>query len=291
MEKYQMTKSKKPRKFLSKVRQFFRRLGMAIADLIYWAYRHDKGKIPLPLLKFIIKQHGGWAGVSIYMNMREHKYDQRLTKTGKILMYVLLLVIMVVAIIIGLTQNSERFLFGFLQNLISEIILLLLVLYLLPKVLNKPNKYKVVLSTRFHYIPDLEKNRKTIKLILKNEGEEVYKSNEIEWEIFLPEISFEEIEIIDFIGNHEKAGFIIGHACWLYGCINSPLFIDQTIEIATICFKSESSQNEKEPPKKIYYILRTIGGNVPIFENVTQDFFGSGIPLDQYPKYGELEIN
>jgi hypothetical protein len=70
----------------------------------------------------------------------------------------------------------------------------------------------------------------------------------------------------------------------------SPFFINQTLNIATFSTNSDIFNNSDRPPAKIYYILRTIGGNVPSYDSVSRDFLGSGIPLDQYPQFGEIII-
>jgi hypothetical protein len=53
-------------------------------------------------------------------------------------------------------------------------------------------------------------------------------------------------------------------------------------------FKIETLSGSRNFPFKIYYIFRTINGNIPTLESVTRDFQGSGIMFEEYPKIGEL---
>lgn len=76
-----------------------------------------------------------------------------------------------------------------------------------------------------------------------------------------------------------------------YALNNLPLFVDQKQIILRLKFKNETLYGSPYYPFKFYYIFRTIKGNIPTLENVTQDFLGSGIPFEEYPKWGELVFN
>ena len=113
---------------ISNAYQTIRHPSSYLAKFILRLYGYNKDKIPLPLLMFVINQNG-WAGVSIYLTRREYQEELKRSKRQKIVNYFILPLIIILVIFLGGIQKGDNFFFGFAQNLLSDIILILLVIY------------------------------------------------------------------------------------------------------------------------------------------------------------------
>jgi hypothetical protein len=272
---------------------FIRNPKYFLAHFFYSLYKGDRDKIPFPIFDFIVGQMGGWAGVGIILNMRRYEYNLKLSKARTIIIYVVGSLLILLILGLGITQGSESIFFGFAQNLLSDIILIILVIYLLPKLLNKPKKYNISLVQERPYIygiKEADEDKELIIISIFNSGEEVYKEKEISWEILIPFDTLDEKDINIICGTYEGSEELIGHMWKLSGINSSPLFIDQRLCVARIKFKHETLSGPEIPPLKIYYIFRTINGNIPAEKDVTRDFMGWGMSSQQYPRIGELVL-
>lgn len=138
----------------------------------------------------------------------------------------------------------------------------------------------------FSEINDENKIEITISII--NTGQEIYKKEEINWEIFVPFDYLQEKDITKINGDVEICEEVIGKIWKFYGINQSPLFLEQTLHIAKLNFKIETLEGTNNVPLKIYYRFWTINGNIPTIDHITKDFMGEGIPIERYPKLGEL---
>lgn len=263
----------------------------AIAIFILRLFGGDKDKVPYPLLNFVIEHnYGAWAGASIYFSFRQFDYQTKLNKFKYTFLSYFLPIIILIVILVGAIQDSENFFFGFVQNLLSEIILVLLILYILPKILNPKRNFKISLFYEKIHNDQSNDNSQEINLILKNSGTEVYKSNEIYWEVFIPFDYVHKREFTLINGNCEASEELFSTMLKLYGYNPIPIFIDQEFQIAKVNFKLFYLKSQNNSPCKIYYKLLTINGNIPKFEGITKDFFGLGVPIERYPMVGEMII-
>jgi len=278
--------------YINKLRNIGKRLQnpkMFLADVIYSFYKCDKDKIPLPLFNYILSQYGPWAGFSIYWPIREYQYRKKIRKIKKFFIEIILPIIVFSLLIYGAKQDKDNFFFGFVQNVLSDVFLLILVIYLIPKTLNKPKKYNLSIN----YIADYSKNHKestNLILSLKNTGEEIYKAQEIFWEIFIPKDLLQKEDITILTGKCPKSDELFRPMWKFSGENSSPLFIGQEVNIAKLKISINNLKGSSYGPTKIYYKLLTISGNIPEFENISLDFEGMGIPVDKYPTIGELPI-
>ena len=269
--------------------QIIRHPGDFLAGFIFSLYGGDKDKIPLPLLKFVIKHMGGWAGISIYFTMREYSEKVKRSERQKVFNYFILPVVICLVIFIGGIQKEDNFFFGFAQNLFSDIILILLVIYILPQFLNKPKNYKVSLE---HKCSNSIKENSELILLIKNIGEEVFKRDELYWEIFIPSGDLLKRDIISVEGSVEADSNDIPLPTWKLSGVNEmPLFIGQELIVARLIFRGKVLSGTQSSPYKIYYRFRTIGGNFPTLEKVTTDFLGAGVPIEEYPNLGEYTFD
>ena len=250
--------------------------------------------MPLPILKFIVDQLGAWAGCSIYFSIREYQQDVKLAKYKKRFFSTILPLIVIVVLVFSGSRDSENFLFGFAQNLLSDIFLVLLTIYFLPKYLNPPKNYKVSLAKRtVTEIPD-DSGKEEIVISLINTGGEVYKREEIYWEIFIPFGVIEESDIVEVCGDSEINDDEILTSMWRFSGVNiSPLFIEHKIDILKLKIQSEFlCEDEIGEPFSIYYRFKTINGNFPTIENMTREFLGMGYySLEKYPKLAKFSIS
>ena len=273
-----------------KIKRVFTNPGDAFAKFLYWnIYKGDNNKIPYPIfLPVIRKNSGGWSGMGIYLNMRERQYNLKVNKLKKIIP-IGIIIIVIIFLCIGATQRTDNFFYGIAQNLFSDVILILLIIYILPKYLNAPKKYKVALIVEHAYDVD---SKFTNEILIQNMGQEVYKSKEIYWEIFGgTELKKEDICLQNGnFENYDKIPMIIN---WrMYGHNETPLFLDQKEPIAKIKMKEGNSINLPVNNKvKIYYRLYTINGNLPLEWEVTSDFNGLGVEPSMYPKFGEISLS
>jgi hypothetical protein len=124
-----------------------------------------------------------------------------------------------------------------------------------------------------------------LNVYIKNTGEEVFNSNEIKWELFIPYERNQTPDVIFNLGEFLETDELISD--WKFqGYNEAPLFVDEELKLIEINFDINAVQ-----PGKIYYRIRTIGGNFPTLENVTDEFFGLGFSVEDYPKVGELILD
>lgn len=253
-----------------------------LASFIYFIYGRDKNKIPFPLLIFVISQFGPQMGLSIYLPDRHAKYITKVNKIKSIFFRGIIPIIILIILSFGASQENDSFLFGFTQNLLADIILILLATYILQEILNKQKKYFVTLSHSSIQEYNTE-NQVGILLSLHNTGKEVFKKEELYWELYINPRLLNEENIIEINGNIEENNGLLQF--WKFHNANStPLFLDQTMPIARLVF------NREHLPIKIYYVLRTNNGNLPKRADITDDFRGMGFPPERYPKWGEFII-
>lgn len=280
---------KNMKNYIHQAVQSRRRPGEILADIIYLIYKCNNDNIPYPLLLYVINYYGGWAGVSIYLNSRKYLYHIKVTKAKNLFTNLIIPSGIILVVIFGAIQKSDTFFFGFVQNLLSDIILILLIIYLLPKILNPQKKYNVSLMQFRDIIPAADNDKVEIIISLVNTGEEVYKREEIYWEIFIPFEYLEEEDISLFNGEIQIDEFF-GKMWKIFGTNLSPLFIKQDQRILRANFNRDVLYGTTDSPLKIYYEFKTINGNIPTIENTTRDFMGYGIPIEEYPKWAELKF-
>jgi hypothetical protein len=258
-----------------------------LANIIYKFYGRDRNRIPFPLLVFIIGEFGGWAGVSITLARRQYSYELKLKRFKAIISNIGIISGGLLLIYGGFIVSKDSIIFGFLQNLFSDIILLVLVIYLLPKRLNPTKKVNINIEIEETY----NNERLETTLYINNVGEEIYKSNEIEWEIWIYSQYLEEKDILWTVGSYELSDSWL-FPSWKFTGINStPLFIDHKSKLLTISIKDQILNSSPYEPVKIYFKFWTVNGNLPELEHVTKDFVNLGITFDNYPKFGELWVN
>ena len=289
------------RKIIRQIRNFLKALlywiihfitkpGLALSDVILLIYKQDISNVPFPWKSLVAHFHGHWAGFGLQQQIWETSEKAKNIRIRKILVPIILIIIVGEAIYYGSQQPKDSFLFGFTQNLLADIIFILLSIYILPKILNKQKKYSVILRKegKIEKINDEDinspyiKDLREIKLLLYNNGEEVYKTSEIYWEIYLPIDILEDIVVINGDSVIDRSPMK------LYGANTKPLFVDQSIEIFKANLKVSELQGVKNLPQKIYYRFWTINGNIPTIENQTLDFSGSGAQLEDNPGVAEL---
>ena len=106
------------KKFIIRIKQ----PGQSLADFIYTVvYKGQIDKIPYPILLFIIKYYGGWAGIGIMLPIREYRYKEKVNKIVDVTKLLIGPIVIIPIIIYGITKTSENFLFGFVQELLAEI--------------------------------------------------------------------------------------------------------------------------------------------------------------------------
>ena len=265
--------------------------GDAFAKFLYWKiFKGDREKIPYPIFNFVNRYNGGgWSGMGIYISRREREYKVKVNNFLNKIIPIVFFTILIIILYIGATQSTDKFFYCIAQNLVSDIILIFLIIYIFPKYLNPPKKYKVELIVEHPYVYP---NHSTIELSIQNVGHEVYKIKEIYWEIFGGmDIKKEDISLLK--GNIMDHDDILINSKWkMYGHNETPLFLDQKQSIAKIKLKDESSINLPEnKPLKIYYRLYTINGNLPLDVDVTHDFDGFGVEPSKYPQLGEISLS
>jgi hypothetical protein len=270
-------------------------LKFSIAEFVYTkVYKSDKDRIPLPIFVFIMSQFGPWAGASIYLAQRQHTYNLKKEKIkNTILNFVLPGLVLIFATICAF-KDIKEFGFGFFQNLLSDLVLLILIYYILPKRLNTPKNYNLELIKEEEF-SDIQKV--TIVISIKNIGEEAYKINELLWEIYFPDFSqnssidFNEYLIETINGDIEdfSDSWISGKK--LYGFNQTPLFVSKRLDLAKIVIDQSVFDQINQNTIKIYYSILTSYGNFPSKESVTKDFFMIGLAEENYPQIGEFVIN
>jgi hypothetical protein len=263
--------------------------GSFISKIILWLYGNDIYNVPYPFLNFVLNHIGRWPGVSIFISSSEYTYRQKINKIKQNLKYLLVSLLFLFTLFVLFFTKQESFLFGFAQNLLADLILILLVLYLLPNILNEPKKYNVSLRRKPNYENySAQDRKKEVSIYIKNDGEETYKEGELSWELLIPDKYCSEADITSINGNIESH-YTLAKNMWLISGINdTSFFVDQNIEIATITIDKDRIKQNYDSPLKIYYQLKTIDGNIPTVENITRDFIGYAIPFDDYPKLGDF---
>ena len=279
--------------FLNKIRSFFKRLRnpkMFLADIIYSAYKGDKDKIPLPLFNFVLSQFGPWAGAGIYMTIRKYQFRKKIRKVKKFLLEIVFPIIIFLLLIFAASQSKDNFFFGFAQNALSDIFLLILAIYIVPKILNKPKKFKILISYKVDSFEHQE-DFVFLNILLKNEGKEICRPQETYWELYIPKelITLEETSVI--MGKCELSNELFYPMWKIFGENSSSIFMNQELTIAKTKIHIDKLRGSELGPPKFYYSIFTINGNCPEFENISQDFAGLGISLDKYPIVGDLVIN
>ncbi|MGD0613768.1 MAG: hypothetical protein ABSB41_19910 [Anaerolineales bacterium] len=284
---------------IREILQIIRNPGRSLAMLILRVYKGEKDKIPLLLLTFIIRYLGPWLGIGIYMPIRQYQEALKRKKLRKLIDDYFLPLLILVIVIIGAFQRNDNFFFGFFQNLAADIILIILAIYILPKQLNKPQKYNVTLDQSIPYDINHVEGKTKLMISIINTGDEIYKKEEINWEIFISSEYLIESDITLINGDYEISEEFYRPMWKFYGINKSPLFLDQKFPLVSLIFDLKTLEKSSVIPDipymtvippKIYYILRTINGNIPTIENISRDFQGDGIPFERYPKIGELII-
>ncbi|MBG0787218.1 MAG: hypothetical protein H0S79_19150 [Anaerolineaceae bacterium] len=267
--------------------------GLTFANFLYFSIFHaNKEKIPLPILKYIINYFGGWAGMSIYMPMREYSYGVKKKKLIKTITLITTILILIFLVIYGIWQKSDHFLFGFIQEFLAGLLLSLLAIHFLPEILNPPKNYALTITqSPSLFSQNQDEEKKEILITIKNIGEEVYKKEEIGWELYIPSEALSELDIIENIGSEKDYSGFEGIFLRVSGINSEPLFVDQSLIIARLKINNKVLNGTKSLPFKIYYILRTINGNIPLLEDITLDFVGIGMPIEVYPKWGEITFS
>lgn len=196
---------------------------------------------------------------------------------------------MISVISFGFFQEKEGFFFGFSQNLLADVVLILLAIYILPQFLNKPKIYRVSLNNDC-FIEDNHPEKFQVVFKVKNDGKEVFHKDEIFWELYISSECLDQQDIKFINGDYESENNDIPITSWkFFGLITKPLFLDQEIILLKVLIKKQIVQTQLSFPQ-IYYRFRTIGGNFPTFENVTRAFLGAGYSAEYYPNLGEYVI-
>ena len=274
---------------MMKIREFFFKQGQKVANLIYRIYNCDRERVPYPLMGFLILHMGGWTGVSLFMARRQYQYEMRKKKVIKTFNKIIAL-LFILFIGFAATRPFNNYLYGFSQELAAEVVFILLVLYILPQYLNRPKKLKIDIKVNRVY-DQLNKNVGKFVITLKNTGELVFKKEEVSWEIYIPyeNVSINDIKVSK--SSVEKNNTDIYQNTWkITGIIDKPLFLEQTYAICRFSKSKEKSVSEDRPPLLIYYVIRTIYGNLPDIENYSTVLLGTGIPFSEYPRIGEIEV-
>lgn len=165
-----------------------------LADFIYILFGKQIENVPFPLLGIVLRYHGGWPGISIFHASREYSYKKRIIKLRN-LGFILIIPGILLLLYYGIMQTADNFLFGFAQNLFADIILIILIVYLLPRFLNRQKNYGIVLEQKTASLGLRSGSKEEILLSLINTGEEVYNNNEICWQIFIPPPCFKKEDI------------------------------------------------------------------------------------------------
>lgn len=295
MKREKLNKKKKTKKYKESL-PFSQRIKNWIAEFIYFKiFKGDKSKVPYPIFLFILKQFGGWAGVGIYLPMRQYEYKAKMKKVKEIIVPVAGVLFVLIIFIISMTKSSENFIFGFSQEFLSNVIFTLLILYFLPRMLNPPKKYEVQINRRLPYgIMYKEGEKPEFIISIRNNGKEVFKQNEIHWELYIFDDFVKKEDFIYVDGSIETTNQVFGRMWKITGENSSSLFVNQEKELMRVKIDRElliaGKSGEQFPIIKIYYIIRSIGGNFPPFDKVTKDFMGIGIPVEQYPQFGEISF-
>ena len=271
--------------------------GHGLADFLYQkVYKFEKDKIPYPIFLFILKYYGGWAGVGIYMSMREFDYKKKIKKFKDISKVVIVVTIITTGIIVGATQSSDSFMFGVVQELLAEIVSIVIIFYGLPRLLNPPKKFDLTIFQKSPFGQSYRGDSKPIiNIVLRNDGLEFLDVNEGRWELFIQKDILEESDFISSIGKREVISEVFGEMWKISGDINAPLFSKQEIVLLSFQVNREYLIGELLSLNgaffKVYYLLRTINGNIPTIDKVTRDFMGIGISNEIYPQYGEITFD
>lgn len=265
-------------------------LRYSIEELIYRIYKQEKDNIPYPLLKHVINHKGGWTGMSIYLAFRQFQFEMKRKQAVKIgLNYLIPFLLVSFIIVIGII-DKRNFLFGFSQELAAEITFIFLVLYILPQYLDKSRKFNLQIDVRFYRIWDNDKKRE-YAITIKNTGKVVFKKEEAAWEIFIPFDLTTQKGLVINVGKIEETYELTQKMWKIIGLNESPIFLEQTIEIGRFIVDGNKYSLEKNPDTKIYYSIRSIYGNLPEIENVSQVLLGAGVEYKNYPRVGEIEIS
>ena len=261
-----------------------------MADSILSYYGREIEKIPYPVLKFLKKHMGGFAGISIHLSISQYRYKVKMKKIEKMLTSFGIPIIVIIGVILLVIYDGENFIGGFIENLAADIVLLVLAIYALPKVLNKPKFYGVSIVHRGDYQAVLSnENKAKVILSIRNIGQEVYKSKEVFWEVFLKsDIAREDIVVLDGKLDEKKTDFDLWR---ISGFNDGPLFLDEKWDIFEMGVNSDLLCGGLGEPYKIYYRFKTINGNIPHLEGVTKEFLGFGIPIEQYPRIADYSFD
>lgn len=258
-----------------------------VADIVYKFFGSNRDKVPYPLLVLIISEMGGWAGVSYTLGRRQYFYELKLKRFKALISNIGIFLLSLTLLYIGFRVNKDSIVFGFLQNLFADIILLVLVIYLLPKKLNPTKKINIRIGFEETYNSECLETT----VYIQNVGEEIYKSNEIEWELWIYKQYLQEEEILWTMGSYEPTDSWYYPSWKFTGQNSTPLFIDKKSKLLTISLKEQILNNSPYEPIKIYFKIWTVNGNLPELENLTRDFVNLGLTFENYPKLGELWVN
>ncbi len=296
-----MKKNKVYSSRISKIRTqislLFKDPGLFLADFLYVnIYQSNMGKIPYPILLYIIKYYGGWPGMGIILPMRKYKYQEKVKKFGEIIKIIIGLALIILISIFGVTRHSDSFFFGFVQELLAEIFFIIILLYVLPRFLNPPRKFSLSIYQKMPFGQTYFGDGKArIDIVLRNNGPEYLKNDEYQWELYIPYEMLDEDDIIKYDGACEVLDDYFGKM-WKISSDNNPsLFTNHEKSLLSIQVDREYLTGEKPssvgPLFKVYYLIRTINGNIPAFDKVTMDFMGVGIPAEIYPQLGEINFD
>ncbi|MDX9865619.1 MAG: hypothetical protein RBT34_12515 [Anaerolineaceae bacterium] len=269
-----------------KIKSFLKNPGLYMADSILSYYGREIEKIPYPVLKFLKKHLGGFAGISIHLSISQYRHKVKIKEIEKMLTNFGIPIIVIIGVILLVISDGENFFRGFIENLAADIVLLVLAIYALPKVLNKPKFYDVSIVHRGDYraMPS-NTNKAKVIISIRNTGQEVYKIQEVFWEVFLrSDIAREDIVVLDGRLDENKTDLDL----WRISGFNDvPLFLDDKKDIFEMEVNNDLLCGGYGEPYKIYFRFRTINGNIPDLEGVTKEFLGFGIPVEQYPEIAD----
>lgn len=252
-----------------------RRLIFWLLGSVYKLLGKNTDRIPYPFLEgFIDNYGGGWAGVGFYVTKRKYQYEKKKEKTKKVLAIIIAITVIVGLVILAFVTPGSSFLYGFLQNLLADICLGLLALYLVPGFLKKkPKEYHLDLIQ----INDPLK----IGLYLYNNGEEAFKINEAKLSIYFPEkfnyssITYKHSECIK-----KSDESFIPFSDVIDWENNATIFVGEKIKILEISKKTENSCGF------LFYKFFTLHGNFPTVEFMSQE----ALNFCQNCIVGELKI-
>ena len=224
---------------------------------------HHKGKnVPYLLYKFGLSNNisGLWAGSSMTYSVKQHRFYKRINKIIKGLGFVILLLSLLATLILASRINPDSFYYGFLQELLAELIFAFTLAYILWKILDREKPANISLLYNSIKVPGTD-NIYEVSIFILNKSNRSIDSFGIYSAFHFPadytQILFPTIDKLHVdagYGNHIKVSYYFPYL----------IFCDQEVEIIKFNYEVDKEFHpEPSPVISIPYHIYTYGRRYP----------------------------